>query len=78
MKKIILRSVIVAVMIANFTSCKKTNESGCWECKDASGNSLQEYCANNEDEAFNQAKGGSFNGVIITTKTQFLQACPKK
>lgn len=60
-----------------FASCKK-DKTVCYECKDANGTSLQTYCAENEEAAFNQAKGSTFAGVVITTRAQFLQACPKK
>ena len=72
-----MRLLIFSFAIFLFCSCKK-DKTVCYECKDANGTTLQTYCAEDEDAAFNQAKGGTFGGIVINTKAQFLQACPKK
>lgn len=68
------RFFIILVLGIVFCSCKKTDTSGCWECKDAAGNSLQTVCGDNEQEAFD--KSGVIGGVHdINT---FRQYCKKK
>jgi len=70
MKALFLLLALVSLTV----SCKKTDESGCWECKDALGNPLQTICADNEQEAFDNS--GTIGGTHdINT---FRQYCHKK
>ena len=72
MKKIIY--LIIFVLLSS-TGCKKTSDtSGCWQCKDAVGNDLQEVCGDNEQDAFN--KSGIIGGVH--TIESFRLYCHKK
>ena len=70
MKKSIF--LISFVLLAS-TGCKKDSQA-CYECKDAVGNSLQEVCGKNEQDAFDNS--GIIEGVHDINK--FRERCHKK
>ena len=72
MKKYIF---LISFILLVSTGCKKdSNTPGCWQCKDALGNDLQEVCGDNEQDAFN--KSGIIGGVH--TIENFRTYCHKK
>lgn len=70
MKKII---TLISLSLIGFTSCKK-EPNVCYECKDQSGNFLNEVCGKDEQDAFN--KSGIIEGVHNINK--FRERCHKK
>ncbi len=72
MRKLFLLLLLLIFIVLG--SCKKTDTSGCWQCKDSSGNDLFEVCGDSETDAFN--KSAPFNGQH--TIENFRAYCKKK